>query len=81
MEVFFVPEYRRKKSMDNTRDKLAAGPVTTGDFGISSSSNLTVDSDGAYDKTGELFPHNSINTSKHNRSKHDNFANSGDSIL
>lgn len=57
-----MPEYTRRQDIDNTRDKLASGPVTTGDFAISSSSNLTVDSDGAYDNPKELFPHNSLDS-------------------
>ncbi|WP_139903394.1 hypothetical protein [Clostridium thermarum] len=76
-----MPEYRRKNTISNTRDKLAAGPVTTGDFAASSSSNLTVDSEGAYDKPGELFPHNKINKSKDNKVSNDSFANSGNTFL
>jgi hypothetical protein len=69
-----MPEYTRKQDIDNTRDKLASGPVTPGDYGISSSSNLTVDTDGAYDDPKEFFPHNnSISSGKKRSPEVDNF--------
>lgn len=67
--------YIKRADIDNTRDKLASGPVTTGDYAISSSSNMTVDSDGAYDDSGSLFPHNKLETGKNKSPKDaDNFA-------
>lgn len=67
-----MPDYTNKKDKDNTRDKLSAGPVTTGDYAISTSSNLTSASDGAYDNPQNLFPHNSLETAKSKSKKDSN---------
>lgn len=45
------------KGNDNKRDKLGAGPATTGSFGTSNSANLTVDSAGSGENSNEFFPH------------------------
>lgn len=68
-----MPEYTRAQDIDNTRDKLASGPVTTGDYAVSSSSNLTVATDGAYDNPNELFPHNQLNSNSDKSSEVKNF--------
>ena len=54
-----MTDFTKKEDKANTRDKLSAGPVTTGDYAISTSSNVTSASDGAYDNPQNLFPHNS----------------------
>lgn len=45
------------KGKDNKRDKLGAGPATTGSFGTSNSANLTVESAGSAENHNELFPY------------------------
>ncbi len=57
-----MTDFTKKEDKANTRDKLSAGPVTTGDYAISTSSNVTSASDGAYDNPQNLFPHNSLET-------------------
>lgn len=57
-----MPSYTENQHRDNKGDKLSSGPVTTGDFGISTSSNLTTGTEGAYDNHDEFFPHNNISS-------------------
>lgn len=73
-----MTDYTKKEYKANTRDKLSAGPVTTGDYAISTSSNITSASDGAYDNMQNLFPHNSLETMNSKTKKASNsFADGG----
>ena len=57
---------------NNKRDKLASGPSTTGSFGTSGSSNVTIDSSGLVgDEHNSLFPN--FHESKNWVSKTDNY--------
>lgn len=58
-----MPSFTGNQDLNNQRDKLSSGPVTPGNFGNSTSSNLTNDMEGAYDNHYDLFPHNNINSS------------------
>jgi len=57
-----MPSYTGNQDLNNKRDKLSYGPVTTGNFGISTSSNLTADTGSDYNDPNEFFPHNNINS-------------------
>lgn len=46
---------------NNKNDKLSAGPSTTDSLGISTSSNLTIDSAGSLSSPHEMLPDSSSN--------------------